>query len=417
MQIRLKQRALPYIIALLFVLQINEPSRPWMILFVALGGIFAISYYWTRALGNNISVRRETRLGWVHVGSAIEERITVSNTSLLPASWVHFIDQSTLPDFNGDHSTSISAGGFDQWTVHANCGQRGLFSLGDALVQTGDPFGIFDVSVPATQRTSLLVLPQVTSLPEFTITPSGSHGDGRPRRNALPQSIHVSTVREYAHGDSVRQIHWPTTARTNKVFVRLMESAPEGDWWIVLDLHRHDMLGSGWDSVEEQSVALAASLADSGLRARKSVGLVTNTDEPGWVQPGKGSGQRWEILQTLAVAKPGSRTLASLLERMHSSLGKHHSLIVITSAPDTDWLKSIPSLAKRGIIPTVMLFDQSTFGGKISAQGIAAALAQRGVQYHLLPHGLIEPPKMQAGPSAGTWTWRHTSSGLMPIKN
>jgi uncharacterized protein (DUF58 family) len=285
-------------------------------------------------------------------------------------------------------------------------------------VLTGDPFGIFDVSVHASQRTSMLVLPQVTKLPEFSISPSGSYGDGKPRRNAFQQSIHVSTVREYTHGDSVRQIHWPTTARTNKVFVRLMESAPEGDWWILLDLHKHDMLGSGWDSVEEQSVGLAASLADSGLRARKSVGLITNGEEPGWVAPGKGASQRWEILQTLAVAKPGTRKLASLLERMHPSLGRHHSLIVITASADTDWLKSIPSLLKRGVVPTVILWDPSTFGGRVSAEATVAALSQRGLKVHVVSRGLIEPPKMDANAPSGKWTWRATpSGGLMPIKN
>jgi uncharacterized protein (DUF58 family) len=417
MQIRLRQRAFPYIIALLFIIQINQASRPWSILFFALTGLFVISWFWTRTLGHNISVRRETRLGWVHVGSAIEERITLSNASLMPAAWADFIDRSTLPDFDGNHSTSISAGSFDQWIVHASCNQRGLFSLGDALIQTGDPFGIFDVTIHASQRTSLLVLPRVSSLPEFSITPAGSYGDGKPRRNALQQSVHVSTVREFAQGDGVRQIHWPTTARTQKVHVRLMESAPEGDWWILLDLHERAMIGRGWHSVEEQSVALAASLAEYGLRSRKSVGLVTNSEEAGWVQPGKGGGQRFEILQALALAKPGDRSLTAFLERMHPSLGRHHSLIVITASTTTSWLKTIPSLLKRGIVPTVILMDPSTFGSDESMAGVQATLTQRGVRYHLVPNGLISPPQQEENPSAGKWTWRATASGFMPIRN
>jgi len=103
---------------------------------------------------------------------------------------------------------------------------------------------------------------------------------------------------------------------------------------------------------------------------------------------------------------------------MHPSLGRHHSLVVITSAPDTDWLQSVPSLLKRGVIPTVILWDPSTFGGSNSAQATAAALAQRGVKVHIVEKGLIESPKMETGPAAGKWTWRATSSGgLMPIRN
>ena len=224
-----------------------QPSRAWTVLLVAFTGIFISAYLWARSLGSSLQLRRETRLGWVQVGGQIEERITLSNTSLMPASWIQFEDQSTLPEYNASRSLSISAEFFEQWTLTTQCNQRGFFHLGGAKILTGDPFGIFDVTIHAPQRTSVLVLPQVASLPEMRIAPSGSFGDGRPRRNAPEQTIHASTVREYAYGDSIRLIHWPTTARTNKVFVRLMESAPEGDWWILLDLDQRNMLGKGWE--------------------------------------------------------------------------------------------------------------------------------------------------------------------------
>jgi len=415
--LRLRQPILPILIAFLLGLQLVGPSRAWTVLLVTFGGIFLSAFFWTRSLGKNLHVRRETHLGWVQVGGQIEERITLSNTALLPASWVEFIDRSTLPDFAASRSTGISGGSFDQWNVQAVCGQRGLFTLGDAQIQTGDPFGIFDVTIHASQQTSILVLPKVAPLPDLSISPAGSYGDGQPRRNALQQTIHASTVREYSHGDSTRQIHWPTTARMNKVFVRLMESAPEGDWWILLDLDRRNMLGKGWESIEEQSVALAASLADFGLRARKSVGLVTNGEELGWLTPQKGEGQKWEIMQALAVVKPGRRTLSSLLERMHPSLGKHHSLIVITASTKVDWLNSFSSFKKRGIIPTVLLLDPSTFGGLDSMENIAVAIEQHGIKCHIIPNGLIEPPKMDISETS-KWTWRTTSTGeIIPIRN
>jgi uncharacterized protein (DUF58 family) len=415
--IRLRQPLLPILIAFLLGLQLIGPSRAWTTLLVIFTGVFVSAYLWTRSLGRNLQVRRETHLGWVQVGGQIEERITLSNTALLPASWVEFMDRSTLPDFAASRFTGISGGSFDQWNVRAVCRQRGLFTLGDAQIETGDPFGIFDVSIHAPQRTSILVLPQVTTLPDLYIAPAGSHGDGQPRRHALQQTIHASTVREYAYGDSTRQIHWPTTARMNKVFVRLMESAPEGNWWILLDLDRRNMFGTGWESVEEHSVALAASLADFGLRARKSVGLITNGEELGWLPPQKGEGQRWEIMQALALAKPGRRTLSSLLEKMHPSLGKYHSLIVITASTKADWLNSFSSFMKRGIIPTVILLDASTFGAVTSMENIAGVIEQRGIKCHVIPKGVIEPPKLDIGETA-KWTWRTTSSGeVIPVRN
>jgi uncharacterized protein (DUF58 family) len=393
-----------------------DPSRVWTILFAGLLGMYACAYFWAASLGRSLQLRRETRLGWVQVGGRIEERFTLSNTSIFPASWIQFNDHSSLPGFDASRTLSIGAGYFEQWSVNSVCTQRGLYSLGDAHIQTGDPFGIFEVNLHASQRTSVLVLPQIATLPDLIITPSGSFGDGRPRRNAPEQTIHASTVREFAHGDSTRLIHWPTTARTQKVFVRLMESAPEGHWWILLDLHQKYMLGRGWDSVEEQSVTLAASLAHFGLRKRKAVGLVTNSKTLTWLPPEKGEGQRWEIMQGLALAQPSRLDLATLLERTQSSIGRHHSLIVISACTDPDWIQSLLALSLRGVTPTVLLMDASTHGEAHSAAGIASILQQRGIACHLIPPGLIEPPASQAERS-NNWGWHSTPTGeIVPVR-
>lgn len=415
MNLRIRQPFMGVLIAFLLGLQFAEPSRVWTILLVTIGGVFIISFQWSRSLGRDLQLRRETRLSWVQVGGYIEERLSLSNTSLFPAPYIEFIDRSTMPGFNASKITSISAGAIDQWTIHAVCKQRGMFSLGDALIKTGDPFGIFEVTIPASQRTSILVLPQVSTLPDLSIVPSGLLGEGQPRRNAPQQTMHASTVREFAEGDSTRLIHWPTTARMNKTFVRLLESAPEGNWWVLLDLDQTNMLGSGWDSIEEQSVGLAASIADLGLRSRKSVGMISNGEELAWLRPQKGEGQKWEILQTLAVAKPGRLTLSAFFDKMQASLGKHHSLLIITAATQTDWVKSLPTLMKRGVIPTVLIMDTSSFGGT-STDALSSVLASRNIRHHIIPRGLIEPPQMDITPS-DKWTWRATSTGqFIPVK-
>jgi uncharacterized protein (DUF58 family) len=418
-RVRLRKPIFPILIAFLLGLQLMDPSQAWTILLVGFTGTFVIAFLWARALGRDIQLRRETRLRWLQVGGQIEERITLSNGFSFPAAWVEFIDQSTLPGFNASRSTSINSGYFDQWTFTATCKQRGLFYLGGATILTGDPFGIFEVIIHASKRTSILVLPQIATLPELLIAPSGSHGDGQPRQNASEKTIHAATVREYVHGDGMRMIHWPTTARMNKVFVRLMESTPEGDWWIFLDLDRQYMLGEGWDSIEEQCVTLAASLADRGLRLRKSVGLIGNGSDLTWLTPKKGADQRWEIMRALAIASPGELDLGTVLERTRSepSLGRRHSLIIITASTKFDWLKTLLPLTKRNSVPTVMLLDLGPYGeASADASRIASLLAERGVICHVIPREIMELPKFdQADPAKGTW--QTTSAGeLIPVQ-
>jgi uncharacterized protein (DUF58 family) len=398
-------------------MQVLEPSRAWMSLLIALAGTFLCAWFWTRALGKSLSVRRETRLGWVQVGGRAEERLTVSNTCSFPASRVEFHDRSTLPGFDASRRSCIAAGHFDLWTVNAACERRGTFQLGGASIRTGDPFGLFEVTIEAPQQTSILVLPRIAPLPDLAISTSGAQGDGRPRRGAQLQTIHAATVREFAPGDGMRQIHWPTTARTNKVFVRQMESAPQGNWWIALDLDERFMRGEGWDSVEEQTVTLAASLADRGLRDRFSVGLLVNGRELAWLPLNSGEGQRWEMMQALAEARPGRRTLASTLERIGSRLGRNHSLVVITACTPSDWLSGLLPLANRGIVPTVFLLDLSGYDTASSSTGSEAIFDQHGIRCHVLPRGAIRPPQPGAAEPV-KWTWHTTPAGtIVPVRN
>src|SRR6185369_17690106 len=116
---KLRQPFVAWILAVLLGMQLTDPSRVYTILLVTFGGIFIIAWLWTRSLGREIQLRRETRLSWVQVGGHIEERLTLSNTSLFPAPSIQFIDHSTMPDFNAGKVTSISAGAIDQWTVSA----------------------------------------------------------------------------------------------------------------------------------------------------------------------------------------------------------------------------------------------------------------------------------------------------------
>lgn len=413
--LRVQEPLLPTVTAILFGLNYQYPSRVYMMLLIVCGGMFLISYLWAWALSRKIQFNRQTPLSWVQVGEHIEEYLILSNRSFFPAPYIEFIDNSTLPGFNANRVTSIGARALDLWTVNAFCKQRGLFQLGDALIVTSDPLGIFEVIIHAAIQTPILVLPQPSILPELPVASSGLMGEGRPRREASQQTMHVSSVREFAEGDSMRQIHWPTTARKNKTFVRLMENAPEGNWWILLDLDQRFMFGDGWDSIEEQSVSLAASLADLGQRTRKSTGLVSNGQEFGWHPPQKGDAQQWELLQTLALAKPGALPLAGLLDKISTSLGNHHSLLIITACTQMDWIKSIPSLMKRGLIPTVFLMDPSGFDGSDSMQLVAATLAKQGVRYHIIPRGLIEPPQMDPIP-LDAWDWDATAVHPADIK-
>jgi uncharacterized protein (DUF58 family) len=414
--LRLNTRLLPLLVIALAIMQLIDPSRTWTILLVGLGGLWLISFLWAWNLSKHLTILREMRYGWVQVGDVLEERFTLKNASWLPATWVEIADHSTLPGYDASAATGVDASSKNQWRRTGTCNRRGLYQLGDTSLHAGDPFGIYSVTVTDPAKATLMVMPPVVPLPHLDIIPGGYSGEGRPIPDAPERTVDASSVREYIPGDSMRLVHWKTTAKHAKPYVRLFDGTPAGDWWILLDLQADAQVGSGRDSTEEHGVILAASLADRGLRANRGVGLVMNGKRLDWLPPRTGSGQRWEILRRLALATPGETSLGEVLERIRPDLGRNTSLLIITPTRSTDWFITLPLLARRGIRPTVLLLDLHTFDNKRDNSAIAAELKKMHVPCHILPREMFDQPEAQPG-TQGQWEWRVSALGkAIPVR-
>ena len=206
-----------------------------------------------------------------------------------------------MPDYRASRVTGVEGKSKNQWRTLGICSQRGLFTLGPTTLKSSDPFGIYEVEIEDLSSTTLMVMPPIVPLPTIEVAPGGRTGDARPRTNAPERTVSSSTVREFHPGDSLRWIHWRTTARKFSPYVRIFDGTPAGDWWIFLDLHSQVQSGEGWDSTQEHGIILAASLADRGLRENQSIGLVANGKELVWLSPQGDDSQRWEILRALAM--------------------------------------------------------------------------------------------------------------------
>ena len=418
--VRLNAKILPLLTALAFLMQIIDSSRVWMILLISFGGTWLICRWWARGLRRSLRFEREMRFGWAQVGDRLEERFTLTNPFLLPATWVTLGDHSTLPDHHTSIATGVDGSSTTQWKISTRCTRRGVYTLGGMTLKTGDPFGIYAVTVEDPTCSTLAVMPPVLALPPFQILSSGWSGEGRPRRQALQETINTSHTREMLPSDPMRLIHWKTTARHaspqsqtewgNVFFVRQFEGTPAGAWWIVLDLDQETQLGTGWDSTEEHSVILASSLAAQGLSEDHPVGLSINGKDPEWIPPRRNEYQLHSLLKALAVASPSEMPLIDYLQRAGGSLNNHCSLIIITANTDTQWTQALLPLMWRGIMPTVFLFDPMTFGGSASANGVSQIFQSVDIPCHVIPREMLDTPKARPG-HEGEWEWRISATG------
>ena len=410
-RMRLNSVLLPLLTFTVLAMQLLDPSKIWQALIAAFGGLWLMTGLWAWSLKIHLRLTREVRFTWAQVGDALEEQFTLVNDGPVPATWVEIIDHSTLPGYSAARAIGVDNSSTTTWHTNAVCKRRGFYEFGGTTLRRGDPFGIYSVEIFLPEKTTLVVMPPVIPLPTVEIMPGGWMGDGRPRPNIMDQTVNAATVREFAHGDSPRLIHWPTTARRGKFYARQLDGAPASDWWIALDVDANVQAGEGWENTVELGVILAASLADRGLRARhpQEVGLLASGAQTVWLKPQSGERHRLEILRSLAMLEPGQLPLAEMLDRAGPTLGNRISLIVITASIKPDWIPALTHLLWKGISPTVLLMDPSSFGAPQNADALAGVLAELGIPRFILNRSLLQQP--EAHPGKGQWEWRITPSG------
>lgn len=388
------------------VMQMLFGSRIWMVLFIILGGTWILATAWVYTLRNSIGALREIRYGWVQVGDILQQRFTLRNTGWAPALWLELIDHSNIPGNNSNRITSLGFYATDRWVTESVCTRRGLFMLGAMEIRTGDPFGIYLLTVVYSESTPLLVLPPAVPLPNIEIAAGSSIGEGpTTHRIAFEQTIYASGVRTYLPGDSQKQIHWRTSARKNSLHTRLMENSSASSWWIYLDLNSDVHYGEGWQSTEEHGVLVAASIAEMAFQKGTPVGLVfAGKDDLTWLPPAQNPTHRIKILKTLALAKCGNVSLQQLLSSYQNSFHTRTSIIIITPDLSGQWLPTALSLHARGILPTIILQDLS-YNNEQQRSDAFIKMADFGLRFYILGHELFGHQAARPG-KMGHWDWR-----------
>ncbi len=402
--IELKNRWLLGLLAILFLLQLVIPSRVWTFLLLGLGGVLALGYLWAREMGGRLTITREQRYGWVHVGDLLEERFSIRNEALLPALWVEIDDRSDLPGYSARSVRSADAHQTVDWRTEGICRQRGLFTLGPWQARVSDPLGLFQVTLDYPESRSILVYPPIVHLPSLRLPRGAATGAGRTSRHTVEVTTNAAGVRGYVPGDSTNRIHWRTTARLEALMVKTFDLEPSGDLWIILDLDAVVQAGEGEESTEEYGVILAASLSNRTLRQNRAVALAaygTAGDRDGQpseplpilVLPQKGTAQQWRILQALATVRAGGHwPLARVLSEMDRNLGRGTTLAVITPSCDPAWIGGLLPPMRRGVVPTVILLDPVSFGGEGNADSLIELLADLGISSHRMAKGMPFEP-------------------------
>ncbi|MBO9346599.1 MAG: DUF58 domain-containing protein [Chloroflexi bacterium] len=339
--------------------QLVTPHPVWVTLLTSIVGVYAIGYAWVREQVQRVRLTRR-RTGTILVaGDSLQEEFAVYNESGLPLLWAAFVDASDLPGYAPGVVVACGARSEYRWKTEAVCERRGVFQLGPHSLEMGDPFGLFRGVQRYDSFDRLLIYPRVVQLPEVALPRGAADGHTR-RRRSLAGARPAASVRDYVPGDSLRLVHWRTTAHRGRLTTKELELEPSGDVWIVLDLDAAVQRGEGAESTLEYSIMLAASMAAEMVsgRERRAVGLLTASGEDAiTLAPQPGQAQLWAIMAALAPARPSATPLHALLQRSLPLLGRRHTLVVVTPSLGDHaplWIAELMRAGRQGLFSSVL---------------------------------------------------------------
>ncbi|MDO8716905.1 MAG: DUF58 domain-containing protein [Dehalococcoidales bacterium] len=389
MNIRGNRIVIPLVILILALLL---TSNLLLRLFFLSVMVLLISYFWALIGTRGIRVQFGELPERSQVGASFDEDITVFNDSRIPKLLLKLEENTDMPGYNNLMELNLRPKSSLHWQTRVYCQRRGRYHLGSATVTAGDPFGIFWRNHHSGEPRHILVHPETLELPLFDVSTPSNLGDSSSGWLLGQTGTNASGVREFVNGDSLMHIHWPSTARSGKLMVKMFDDgrAPSSseDVYVILDMHRASHQCQGDEGTEEHAVTVAASLVKKYMDRGLQVGLVISGDPLVSFLPGRDEEHYSRMMEALALVQangemPIDHVIASRMKPVISD-----STVVVVSPATTPLLAdAVRQLRVREVLVSVVLLDPASFGGITSSSNLARQLRWLGIPVYIARKG------------------------------
>lgn len=153
-------------------------------------------------------------------------------------------------------------------------------------------------------------------------------------------------IREYYHGDDVRNIDWNVTARYNQAYVKQFSEERELNMFLLVDVSKSNDLENKRDYI----ASLGATLSYSANKNNDKVGLILFSDEIEKYVPSKaGRKHTLSIIETILNHEPkSSGTNINEALKFFNQIEKKRSIVfVISDFMDKDFKQGIKMVGRK----------------------------------------------------------------------
>ena len=266
---------------------------------------------------------------------------------------------------------------------------RGRHRFEPVRLSIADPFGLAEARLTLDDRQTLVVYPRLVELERLFFDGGAGPEHGRRLLLRRPVGFDLHSVRDYQQGESLRRVHWPSTARRGSLMVKELEDAPRDEVAVLLDGDPAGVTGSPPDSSFDIAVRAAGSILRAQVRSgRRCVLLLNNAARD--TQVISADGPEWQrALELLAAAEPDAQTPAtSLLRSADAPASRSLELVVVTSRVERPLVDRLLERALTRRAVALVHVEAESFAGaprrpvpellRLQAAGVPVAVVRQG---------------------------------------
>jgi hypothetical protein len=246
---------------------------------------------------------------------------------------------------------------------------RGVYATDETQVVVGDLLGLVSVRPAlACERLTIVVRPRLVALDGLFSEAGRVGGDGRRLLLRRAAGFDFHSVREYEQGESLRRVHWPTSARRGQLMVKELEDTAHDGVVVLLDGDPAGAVGTAPDSS-----------FDAAVRAAGSDGQV--------VPVRSARGELGGAVTCLAAACPDARHGLARVLHANPALAGTAELVIVTATLDRAAFTAVLAVAARRATSLVWL-DAASFAARptradtgllrLASHGIPTAVVRKG---------------------------------------
>ena len=193
---------------------------------VALGLVLAVlaAALWVRLLQRPMTLRRRLDRGDRLAGDDVPVQLELDAEGLVPSGTL--VLRERIARLGERETPLVRRHGRLRGRYVLRRVPRGRYAIEASEIVIEDPFGLERVEVELPSQSSILVYPRLVDVDRLFSESGARTPEGRRLLMRRPSGFDLHSVREYEQGESLRRVHWPSTAKRGQLMVKELEDSP-----------------------------------------------------------------------------------------------------------------------------------------------------------------------------------------------